>query len=62
MIQLVLLLHECDDPTPAESVTAAESMVVESTGVESAVAESIVEPLHSVVNSVAASAAPTETS
>jgi hypothetical protein len=54
VIQRVLPLHKCADPTPAESVDPAKSAApAEST----TAIESMAEPLH-----FAASAAPIETS
>jgi hypothetical protein len=46
VIQPMLHLHECDDPTPAESATEPLHSVGDSTAVE----ESAVEPLHSVAD------------
>jgi hypothetical protein len=54
VIQLILPLHECADPAPAESA-AAESPPTESAA-DPAPAESSAKPLHSIVG-----AASTET-
>jgi hypothetical protein len=70
MIQLMLPLHECADPTLAESATepvhsvgdfaAVEEFVVEP--LHSAAAESTAEPLQSIADSNATIDALTETS
>jgi hypothetical protein len=61
VIQLVLHLHECADPAPAESAVAIDPAPTETVATDSAA-----EPLHSVadyvVDFVATGAALTETS
>jgi hypothetical protein len=70
----MLHLHECDEPTPAESAAEPLHSVGDSAGIEEsaieplhsvddpATAESAAEPLQSVADSDAAADAPTETS
>jgi hypothetical protein len=78
VIKLVLYLHVCADPTPAESMVAVksapdpaptESMAAVESAADPAPTESMAavgpaaaEPLHSIVDFAAAGAAPTETS
>jgi hypothetical protein len=67
MIQLVLPLHECADPTAIESAVA-KSVATKSTAkllhsiVDSATAESTAEPLQSGADSAPTGAALTKTS
>ncbi len=56
MIQLVLPLHECADPAPAESAAEPLHSIVDPAAVESPV-----EHLHSTTDSTSSYAAMTET-
>jgi hypothetical protein len=57
VFQSILPVHECADPTAAESIAEPHQSVADSTATESAA-----EPLQTVADSVAAGVAPTETS
>jgi hypothetical protein len=62
VIQPVLPLHECADPTPAESAVEPFHSVADSTAANPATIESTIEPLHSAVDPTGSGAALTETS
>jgi hypothetical protein len=58
VIQPVLPLHECADPTPAESAVESFHSVADSTAANPAT----IEPLHSAIDPTGSGAALTETS
>jgi hypothetical protein len=61
VIQVVLPLHECADPTPAESATEPLHSIADSAAAETAADPAAVEPLHSVDDPTGSGVALTET-
>jgi hypothetical protein len=63
IIQLVLTLHECVDPAPAESATEPLQSVADSATADPVVIDSaiVVEPLYSTADLAGSGAALTET-